>query len=96
MSREAFESRLAALPAHAHVRLWALLDYVREAIDDAVDAAGVDALVAYAHDLYDKHIAPIDVPWVPNADEPEVIDKPAKWLIAQAIHGAHNAIHTEG
>lgn len=96
MTRTQIENRLATLPSLANVRLWAIIEYVREAIDDHIDAKGVDALVAEAHELYDVYCAPIDVIYVDEKDEPDVIDRPAKWLLAQMIRGAHSLIHTEG
>lgn len=95
MAHEAFEAKLAALPAEASTRLAALLDYIREMIDDKIDKHGIENVIYYVQSQYDKHIAPLDIPWIPNADEPAVVDAPAKWLLAQAVHGFHKLVHKD-
>lgn len=90
-----FSGRLAEMPPRAAMRLAALLDWAIAEIDDKIDAAGVEHLVTAAYLLYDKHIAPVDVPWIPDIAEPAVIDAPAKWLIAQTIRGFHQLVHRE-
>lgn len=93
MSHGLIEARLAALPANASVRFATLMEWILQQFDAAIDAVGVDNVVLAAHTLYDKYIAPLDVPWVPNEREPELIDLPAKYLLARVIHGLHDRVH---
>lgn len=94
-SHEALASRLESMPLSAPARLAALIDWAMIQVDSAIDAAGVDNVVMIAQQLYDKYIAPIDVPWIPDPAEPAVIDLPAKWLLAQVIRGFHAIVHRD-
>lgn len=96
MSYESFAAQLAASPKSAGDRFRAIIDYVRELVDDSIDAVGVDNIIIQAHELYDRFVAPLDVPWVPDVAEPNTIDRPAKQLLAALIRSFHNSIHTEG
>lgn len=80
-------ARLDSAPKSAGSRYAAILDWAREAIDDAIDSAGVEAIVSQAVGLYDLYVAPVDVPWVPDILEPSLIDLPAKQLLAVVIRG---------
>lgn len=91
----AFEAQLAASPALAEFRLLDILDFLRNHADDAIDTIGVDAAIKFAHDLYDRFVAPIDIPFVPDLLEPTVIDGPAKALIAAVIRRVHERIHRD-
>lgn len=95
MDKAALEAHFAALPADAR-QIWAeLIDVFMTRVDAAIDAAGVDAVVAMALSIYDKFIAPIDVPFVPEFVEKTVFDPTAKYLLEQAIRGFHDRVHRE-
>jgi hypothetical protein len=95
MSNEILAATLTALPPNAATRLAALLEWARIQVDSAFDAAGVDNVVLVAQGMYSKYIAPLDVPWIPDSQEPAMIDLPAKWFIGQVIRGFHNIVHRE-
>lgn len=95
LSAASFEASLSAMPANASLRSAALLEWARSLIDQGIDKAGVENIVLTVQHFYDKHIAPLDVPWIPDAREPELIDLPAKWLIGQIIRGFHDLIHRD-
>jgi hypothetical protein len=92
----ALESRLAAAGPFAETRLLAILDFIREPIDDVIHGmGGVEPFIVMVNGLYDTHVAPIDFPWVPNILEPALIDGPAKQIIAATIRRLHDRVHTE-
>jgi len=91
----AFEAQIATLPKNATLRVAALLDWAMTQVDKAIDTAGVDNVVMFCQAMYDKYIAPLDVPWVPDAAEPAAVDLPAKWLIGQVIRGFHEYVHQD-
>ena len=95
MSHEAIAATLDSSPASAAARVAALLDWAMQQVDSAIDSAGVENVVLVAQSMYDKYIAPLDIPWIPDATEPVVIDMPAKWLIGQIIRGFHEHVHHE-
>jgi hypothetical protein len=47
------------------------------------------------HRLYDRFLAPVDIPWAPELVETQLIDPWAKSLIASAVKRAHAKIHKE-
>lgn len=88
-------ARLDASPKAAGTRFAAIIDWARKAIDDAMDSAGVDAIINQAHLLYDTYVMPFDIPWVPDILEPAVIDRPAKQLLAALIRGFYDLVDDE-
>lgn len=90
-----FGEHLAASHPNAALRFKDLLDWAIPQADAAIDAAGIDAVVAAALLLYDKYIAPADIPWVPTFVEATVIDPAAKLLLEQVIRGFHTAVHRD-
>ena len=80
------------LSAEQSATLKELLDPALEMIDKAIDLVGEDAVVAYLNALYDKHIMPLDIPWVPDTLE-SVLDSLAKSGIARLVKVGHAAIH---
>ena len=94
-SFEAESARLAVLPPRAAIRFADIIKWARKQLDDAIDAAGVDKIIAQANVLYDKYVAPVNIPWVPDILEPTLIDAPAKQLLAAIIRGFHDLIHED-
>lgn len=90
-----FEQSLASSEPVAEFRLIGILDFLRDHADDAIDAIGVDAAIAWAHGVYDTYCVPFNVPWVPDILEPTLIDLPAKKLIAAVITRVHERIHKD-
>ena len=84
---------LESAPQNAAVRSAALLSWVLSQADEMIHAVGIENFIVMVNAAYDKYIAPIDVPWVPDVAEPVVIDAPAKWFIGQVIRGIHDRIH---
>lgn len=87
---------LAAMPPAAELRLVALIDIVRDRLDDAIDAVGIDETIRQANALYDLYVAPIDVPYIPEIVEVTVVDRVAKQLLEGFIRRLHERIHVEG
>ena len=67
------------LSADVLTELKGIIDPALDAIDRAIDLVGEDAVVAYLSALYDKHIVPLDIPYVPDVGE-AVIDAIARLL----------------
>ena len=90
-------AQLAGLPPSAQLRFMELLDWAKtiDWADNAIDAAGLENIIAAAQRLYDTHIAPVDIPWVPQLVESTVIDPAAKLLIEHMIRGFHALIHND-
>jgi hypothetical protein len=80
------------LSADAITTLKGLLDPALETIDKAIDLMGEDAVIAYLNALYDKHVSPLDIPYVPDTLE-GVVDSLAKTAIARLVRVGHAAIH---
>jgi hypothetical protein len=95
VSHSSTAAMLAAAPPDRDVRLVYILDFIREALDDAIDSVGVDNLVAQVDSLYDLYIAPLDIPYVPDHLEPQLVDLPVKQTLAALIRGFHKRIHTD-
>lgn len=95
MDTARIEQQLISIDPNAAQRLAALLDWAMQYADSAIDAAGVENIVLVSQGLYDKYIAPIDVPWIPDPAEPVVVDFPARWFIGQVIRGFHQFVHRE-
>jgi hypothetical protein len=91
----ALESSLAASPKDASLRLLDLLAFAADHLDDLIDSLGEDVVIANLHGLYDRFLAPVDVPWIPELVETQLIDPWAKSLIASAVKRAHARIHKE-
>ena len=80
------------LSAEATATLKGLIDPALAMIDSAIDTMGEPAVIAYFQSLYDAHVAPLDIPYVPDIAE-AVIDQIAKQAIARLIRAGHAAIH---
>jgi hypothetical protein len=91
----AFEQQLAASPKDASLRLLDLLAFAAEHLDDLIDSLGEDVVIANLHGLYDRFLAPVDVPWIPELVETSLIDPWAKSLITAAVKRAHARFHKE-
>lgn len=97
----AIESQLAASPPVGVNRFSDILNWVRTLGDAAFhNLGGEAAVIAIGHGLYDKYVAPIDIPFVPGNTEPGsiegmVIDAPAKMFITAGVKAAHKAVHVE-
>ena len=73
MSLPVLESRLSAAPVRKTTRVRVILQYLAALTDESIDAVGGPAVVkAQVLDLYDRYVAPLDNPWVPNLVEPVV------------------------
>ena len=72
-----------------------LLDRIRELIGSIpIDKLPTkDAVLAIAGQLYDQHIAPINIPFIPDVIEP-MFDSIAKGLFLRAVGAAYDAIAT--
>lgn len=91
---QALSSHLDALPPVAEVRLVAIIEFITKPIDDLIhEVGGIDQFCLKVRELYDKYIAPVDVPWVPNTLEPALIDTPAKAILEAVIRRLHEQIH---
>jgi hypothetical protein len=71
------------------------LDPAFAKIDEAIHLFGEDNVIKVALDLYDQHLAPLNIPFVPDSLEPVLIDTPIKVGIAHLIRTGHKAIHRE-
>ncbi|MGH9932134.1 MAG: hypothetical protein ACREA9_23270 [Pyrinomonadaceae bacterium] len=80
------------LSADALETLKSLIDPAIVMIDSAIDTMGEPAVIAYFQSLYDAHVVPLDIPYVPEIAE-AVIDQIAKQAIARLIRAGHAAIH---
>ena len=87
LSLTALSAQLDSAPKSAGVRFAAIIAWAKHAIDDVIDAAGVETIVSHAVALYDRYVAPVDVPWIPDLLEPTLLDLPAKQLLAIVIRG---------
>ena len=59
-------------------------ELVKEAVSNGIELnLNVETVVATAKQVYDKFIAPIDIPFVPNVIEPAVDAK--IWEMAEAL-----------
>lgn len=70
-----------------------LVDSALALIDNAIDQIGEDAVIAILQAKYDQYAAPLDVPFVPNALEPALVDVPIKQAIGYLVRAGHKAIH---
>jgi hypothetical protein len=95
-SLPAIRARLESAPKKAGSRFAIIVDWARKAIDDGIDAVGVEELVSRAVALYDAYVQPIDVPWVPDILEPTLIDLPAKQILAVLIRGLAEMVDDDG
>lgn len=95
LSFAALDQQLAAAPVTAENRLLVILDFIREPIDDLIDAVGIEAVIAQINALYDQYVAPLDIPWVPDVLEPTLIDSPAKLLVGSILRRLHDRIHKD-
>lgn len=86
---------LAASPKAAEGRLAIIVAALVDSLDDAIDAVGVDAIIAQVNALYDTYVAPADIPWCPDVLEPTLIDMPAKQILAALIRGLHSRVHKD-
>jgi hypothetical protein len=91
----AFEQQLAASPKDASLRLLDLLAFAAEHLDTLIDTLGEDVVIDQLHRLYDRFLAPVDIPWAPELVETQLIDPWAKSLITAAVKRAHARIHKE-
>lgn len=90
------EALLASMVSRAAPRFVAIFDFAREAADDVIDAAGgTEPFIVQLNGLYDRFVAPVDIPWIPDFAEP-IADAQAKQFIAWAVRYIHPRIHTEG
>jgi hypothetical protein len=71
-----------------------VLEQIKQKLRQAVEAGIVptkEQVLAMAGDLFDKHIAPLDIPGVPNAIEPW-FDAIARVLFLRAVGAAYDSI----
>lgn len=88
-------SHLASLPADRGMRQAAALDWgLVQIADEAIDAIGIDNIIAAVLSAYDKYCIPLDIPFIPDNLEP-AFDDSAKFFIAATIRGFHAHIHRE-
>lgn len=62
-------------------------------IDVLIHKHGPENVKAGIRAYYMKHLAPIDIPYVPNALEPHVIDTPLMMALDAAFDLLHTKIH---
>lgn len=72
-----------------------IVDAALAQLDNAIHIAGEDAIIAYLAAKYDQHLAPLNIPYVPDALEPVLIDSPIKAGIAHLVRTGHAAIHKD-
>jgi hypothetical protein len=72
-----------------------LVDVGFDKLDQAIHIAGEDAIIAYIVDQYRRHIAPLDIPYVPEAIETTIVDPMAEFAIAHFVRKGHAAIHKD-
>lgn len=82
------------LSADALTSVKGLIDPALELIDKAIDTVGEEVVIAYLQALYDKHVAPLDIPYVPDTLE-TVVDQLAKTAIGRFVKVGHAAIHKQ-
>jgi hypothetical protein len=85
-----------SLPSGLLDRLESATDVFAKHIDDLIHEYGADNIKAAFNAYYDKHLAPLDVPYVPDSAEPFVIDQPAKLLFGRVLDFIHAKVHREG
>lgn len=66
-----------------------LVTAVADILRDAHITVQLDDLIAAAKSAYDRQVAPLDIPWVPNLIEP-MVDQ----LIWQSIESMIRALHS--
>ncbi len=71
----------------------AIVDAALAQLDSAIHIAGEEAIIAYLCAKYDEVLAPLNIPFVPDALEPALIDTPIKAGIAHIVRTGHAAIH---
>ena len=79
------QAQLSESPKFAAPRFWQIIEWAKARVDDGLDSVGVENVVERANLLYDSYVAPVDIPWVPDALEPAMIDAPAKQILAALI-----------
>lgn len=86
-------AHLLGLPADRGIRQAAALDwaFVRM-MDEAIDAIGIENVIAAFLSAYDKFCVPLDIPLVPDNLEP-AFDDSVKFALAATIRGFHAHIH---
>ncbi len=62
-------------------------------VDSLIHEHGATNVKAALAAYYDKHIVPIDVPYVPDSLEPHVIDTPLKMGLSAAFDYFHKRVH---
>jgi len=88
------EQHLDGLPKAAEVRMAAIVELLTKPIDDLIHSAGgIEKFCDKLDELYDKYIAPQDVPFVPDEFEDDLIDNPLKALMRATARRFHEAIH---
>lgn len=95
-SLQPLASQLSAEPAGKIGRAASLIEYVWDYADDLIDGlGGAEPLIVEINKLYDQYVAPYDVPGIPDALEPALIDAPVKLLIASIVRRLHDRIHKD-
>lgn len=87
---------LEALPASKEVRFASILAYIYEYYDQLVhQLGGIDPFIVYVHELYDRFIAPIDIPGVPDLLEKMMLDPALKKALSTLLRGLHDRAHPD-
>lgn len=92
---KAIDETLAASPKKAGALFLKLIDLVRANIEGLRLALPTeDECVVFVIAQYDKHIAPIDVPWIPGNLEPDSLeakyfDPAARWTLTQTVRAVY-------
>ncbi len=68
-----------------------LRDRLRELVADSITLPTKEQVLKIAGDAYDRYVAPIDIPGVPNFVEPE-FDLMAKALFLRAVSAVYDSI----
>jgi hypothetical protein len=70
-----------------------LIEDALRQLDAAIDLAGEANVISFIALKYDQFIAPLNVPFVPDALEPALVDAPIKAVLAHLVKVGHAAIH---
>ena len=86
---------MPSIPASLATRLESAAGAFAAHLDDLIHEYGPDNVKAAMRAYYAKYVAPLDVPYVPDALEPMVIDTPAMLAIDGLFDFFHSKIHRD-
>lgn len=89
---ERFQAHLAALPAEDHEPQWVIghiVDFFTiDSKELVAELGGKEAAAAAAVELYEKYLAPYDLPYVPNLIVEPALDKAIARLLGSLVYRA--------